>query len=232
MSDPRLARPLWRGRTNVDAYTIACIEHAEQIVRDKHPDIAHDFVVTQGSYQGDSGDPDSGTTHRLGGAVDLRWCGHHECYLALRQAGMFIWHRYPWQGDWPDHFHGAPLGHPYVDDRLAAQEDSYLARGDGLGGIDDGPRLNPIPRPVWPWPQEDDMSQYADQLDQIQTDAAAARAAAEKATRLLDRAQARDVRLMKRVVDVVKKGHGATEAELEQLHTDVNELAALLTDET
>lgn len=79
--------------------------------------------------------------------------------------------------------------------------------------------------------REDDMAQYAEQLDQIATDAAAARAAAEKATRLLDRAQARDVRLMKRVVDVVKKGRTATEAELEQLHTDVDELAALLTED-
>ena len=28
----------------------------------------------------------------------------------------------------------------------------------GRGGPDDGPQLNPIPRPVWPWPpQEEDM---------------------------------------------------------------------------
>lgn len=157
MTDLRLARPLWRGRTNVDALTIACIEHAERIVADEHPDIAHEFVVTQGSYQGEGGDPDSGTTHRLGGGVDLRWCGHWVCYLALRRAGMFIWHRDPSQGDWPDHYHGAPLDHPYMDARLAAQQVSYLDGGNGLGGVDDGPRLNPIPRPVWP-PQEDDMT--------------------------------------------------------------------------
>lgn len=175
MSDPRLARPLWRGRTNVDALTISCIEHAEQIVRDEHPKIAHEFVVTQGSYQGDSGDPDSGSTHNRGGAVDLRWCGHIECYRALRRAGMFIWHRYPWQGDWPDHFHGAPLGHPDMDPRLAAQGVSYLNGGDGLGGRDDGPRFNPIPRPVWPWPEEDVM-QDADwiKLEKIVRDSVAA----------------------------------------------------------
>lgn len=158
MPDPRLARPLWRGRTNLDALTISCIEHAEQIMRDKHPDIAHEFICTQGSYQGDSGDPDSGTTHRLGGGSDWRWCGHPECYRALRRAGLFIWHRTPDQGDWPDHFHGAPIGHPYMDYRLEAQEVSYLAGGNGLGGRDDGPRLNPIPRPVWPWPPEESMS--------------------------------------------------------------------------
>lgn len=169
MPDPRLARPSWRGRTNVDALTIACIEHAERIMAERHPAIAHEFYVTQGSYQGDSGDPDSGTTHRLGGGVDLRWCGHRECYRALRDAGMFIWHRYPWQGDWPDHFHGAPIGHPYMDYRLAAQEASYLAGGDGLGGTDDGPRPNPIPRPVWP-PEGDDMPNYRE-WDQADKDA-------------------------------------------------------------
>jgi hypothetical protein len=159
VSDPRLARPLWRGRTNVDALTIACIEHAEQIVRDERPDIAHLFTVTQGGYQieNPNREPDSGTTHLRGGGTDLSWCGHPFCYLALRRAGMFIWHRTPKQGPWRDHFHGAPLGHPFMDPALEAQEDSYLARGNGLGGEDDGPRLNPIPRPVWPWPQEDDM---------------------------------------------------------------------------
>ena len=156
-TDPRLARPLWRGRTNLDALTIACIEHAEHIMRDRHPKIAHEFICTQGSYQGSTGDPDSGTTHRLGGGSDWRWCGHRECYRALREAGMFIWHRTPSQGDWPDHFHGAPIGHPYMDWRLEQQEASYLSGGNGLGGEDDGPRLNPIPRPVWPWPPEDDM---------------------------------------------------------------------------
>ncbi len=72
--------------------------------------------------------------------------------------------------------------------------------------------------------QEDDMSQYADQLDQIQQDTAAARAAAEKAVRLAERAQARDVRLMRKVVNVVKRGHDATESELEQLQDAIREL--------
>ena len=171
LDDPRLARPPWRGRTNVDALTIACIEHAERIVAEEHPNIAHEFYVTQGSYQGDSGDPDSGTTHRLGGGVDLRWCGHNECYKALRRAGMFIWRRYPWQGDWPDHFHGAPIGHPHMDYRLKAQETSYLGGGDGLGGRDDGPRPNPIPRPVWP-PEGDTVT--PDQINEIVSQTVAA----------------------------------------------------------
>lgn len=229
-NDPRLARPLWRGRTNVDAYTIAWIEHAEQIVRDEHPDIAHDFVVTQGSYQGTAGDPDSGTTHRLGGAVDLRWCGHAVCYLALRRAGGFVWHRTPSQGEWPDHFHGAPLGHPYVDDRLAAQEDSYLARGNGLGGVDDGPRLTPIPRPVWPWPPEDDMAdpKTQAQLDRIEMIAKAAAADAAKAVKIAEALRKRARVQTARIKDIVELGHDATEAQLEQLHTDVADVADMV----
>src|SRR5690606_18573494 len=103
MSDPRLARPLWRGRTNVDALTIACIEAAEKIG-------GHEFIVTQGSYQ--SSVAASAGTHDRGGAVDLRWCGHDKCVRALRLAGMAAWHRNPSQGPWPHHVHAVVIGHP------------------------------------------------------------------------------------------------------------------------
>ncbi|MEO5664886.1 MAG: hypothetical protein ABIR39_16575 [Nocardioides sp.] len=171
MSDPRLARPLWRGRTNVDAFTIAWIEHAEDIVRERWPKIAHQFVVTQGGYQGFGGDPDSAGTHALGGGTDFTWCGHPECLLALRLAGGFVWHRTPEQGDWVDHIHGAPIGHPLMAPVLARQETSYFDRRNGLAnnGPDDGPRLDPIPRPIWPYPEvdivtEDEMNQVADKV--------------------------------------------------------------------
>lgn len=157
MADPRLARPLWRGRTNVDAFTIAWIEHAEAIVHERWPKIAHPLSITQGGYQGDGGDPDSAGTHAKGGGTDFTWCGHPECLLALRLAGGFAWHRTPAQGDWADHIHGAPIGHPLMAPALARQEISYRSRRNGLknNGPDDGPRLDPIPRPVWPWPEED-----------------------------------------------------------------------------
>ena len=217
MADPRLARPLWRGRTNVDAYTIGWIEHAEAIVRQRHPEIAHEFVVTQGSYQGTGGDPDSGTTHSKGGGVDLRWCGHPECYRALRLAGGFIWHRTPAQGDWADHFHGAPLGHPFMDSRLAAQENSYLLGGNGLGGDDDGPRLQPIPRPVWPWPPEDDLNADDRRFLSAHFKATNDRIAAleELVDRLRQGSFRRDQRLIKKVtgidVDLVRIEKAASE---------------------
>lgn len=164
MSDARLARPLWRGRTNVDAYTIAWIEHAEEIVRINWPEISHPFSVTQGSYQGTGGDPDSGSTHGLGGAVDLRWCGHWQCLWALRMAGGFAWLRNPSQGDWPHHIHGGPRKHPFQDAALHRQELAYDAGGNGLGGADDFKRPQPIPDPTWPWIRKDwfDMADEAD----------------------------------------------------------------------
>lgn len=225
MSDPRLARPLWRGRTNVDAYTIAWIEHAEQIVRDEHPEFAHEFYCTQGSYQGDGGDPDSGNTHALGGPVDLRWCGHTFCLLALRRAGGFVWWRKPlWRNGvlvWPDHIHGGPIGHPYMDPSAQRQETAYLNRRNGLAdnGPDDGPRLNPIPRPVWPWPPEDDMAQYAEQLDAIQQ---AVEQVDQKLDKQRERQRTQTARLREKLDKAIATGK-ATKAELEEMRAELDD---------
>jgi hypothetical protein len=150
----------------VDALTIACIEHAEAIMRRLHPRIAHLFDVTQGSYQAGAGDPNSAGTHDKGGVVDLHWCGHAECVWALRKAGMFASHRTPDQGPWVDHVHAVVVGHPLLATGARAQVWDYLAGKNGLAthAADDGPRINPIPRPVWPWPRKDwfDMATESD----------------------------------------------------------------------
>lgn len=158
MSDP-LARPSWRGRTNVDAMTIAALEYAERLA-------GHLFTVTQGSYQ--SSVEASAGTHDLGGAVDLRWTGDDSDIRALRRAGFAAWHRDPSQGDWPDHIHAVLIGHPNLAPSASRQVDAYYAGRNGLANsaADDGPRLNPIP--VFTWPTEDDMADYAAQLDAIQ----------------------------------------------------------------
>lgn len=155
MTDPRLERPSWRGRTNVDALTIACIEHAEAIG-------GHLFTITQGSYQNGGGEVNSAGTHDRGGVVDIKWCRHNRCIKALRKAGMAAWHRTPAQGPWPDHIHAVVIGHPDLAPVAARQVDSYKNRRDGLAGNgpDDGPQLSPIPLPVWPYPPEDEMAQY------------------------------------------------------------------------
>lgn len=157
MADPRLARPSWRGRTNVDAYTIAWIEHAEAIVRDRWPLIAHPLQVIKGGYQ-PAADDDSSDTHTRGGGTDFTPC-HAECLLALRLAGGFIWRRLR-SASWEEHFHGAPIDHPDMAPGLRRQETAYFNRRDGLAGNgpDNGPRLDPIPRPVWPWPEEDTVT--------------------------------------------------------------------------
>lgn len=151
MTDPRLERPTWRDRTNVDAYTIAWILRAEAIVRERWPQLAHELVITKGGYQ-PAADDDSADTHTRGGATDFTWC-HPQCLLALRLAGGFIWHRVK-TAAWNDHMHGAPIGHPDMAPGLARQETAYFNRRDGLAnnGPDNGPRLDPIPRPIWPWP--------------------------------------------------------------------------------
>ena len=146
MSDPRLARPSWRGRTNVDALTIAAIERAESIG-------GHEFVVTQGSYQSGRGDVNSAGTHDMGGVVDLRWCGHIACIKALRQAGFAAWHRTPRQGPWVHHIHAVVIGHPFLAASASTQVVAYKAGRNGLrsNGVDDGPRVAANP-PVFPWP--------------------------------------------------------------------------------
>jgi hypothetical protein len=153
VSDPKLVRLPWRGRTNVDALTVACIEHAESLA-------GHAFTVTQGSYQSGGGDVNSAGTHDRGGVVDLSWCGHRDCVRALRQAGMAAWHRTPAQGPWVDHVHAVVIGHPLLADSAHRQVIAYLNGRNGLknDGADDGPRLDPIPQPVWPWPKENDMA--------------------------------------------------------------------------
>lgn len=149
MTDPRLARPNWRGRTNVDALTIAALKHAEEM-------LGYELAITQGSYQGSVAA--SAGTHDKGGALDLSTRGMTSAQktrvvLCLRRAGFAAWLRKPSQGPWKEHIHAVVIGHPLLAPAAARQVTAYLARRNGLAnnGPDDGPRLDPIPRPVWPW---------------------------------------------------------------------------------
>lgn len=138
MSDPRLERPYWRNRTNVDALTIAALEYAEKLA-------GCTFLITQGSYQ--STVAESAGTHDRGGALDLAWTGDDSDILALRKAGFAAWHRTPEQGPWKDHIHAIVVDHPYLSPSAARQVVSYRKGRNGLANdaADDGPRLNPIP---------------------------------------------------------------------------------------
>lgn len=143
MTDPRLVRPAWRGRTNVDALTIAALEAAEAKA-------GHLFEVTQGSYQPiGGGDSKSANTHRGGGVVDLVWCGHEACLGHLARAGFVPFLRTP--PAFSFHVHAVVVGHPALDPSAAAQVAERRRGGDGL--IGDAPYSHPglpVVEPVWP----------------------------------------------------------------------------------
>jgi len=155
MSDP-LARNPWRGRSNIDAMTADAIEKAEALA-------GFVFGVTQGSYQGGGGDPNSGTTHDGGGAGDFSTRGLSfkqklRMVWALRKVGFAAWLRTPAQGPWPEHVHAILGGHPLLSRSAAKQWDDYARRArNGLANDmpDGGPRFDPIPTYSW---KEDDMT--------------------------------------------------------------------------
>lgn len=207
MTDP-LARPLWRGRTNVDAITAAAIEKAEEIG-------GHEFTVTQGSYQNTVSA--SAGTHDGGGAVDLGWCGHVGCVLALRKAGFAAWHRNPSQGPWPDHIHAVLVDHPLLAPSAARQVVSYRDGRNGLAsnGADDGPRVNPIP--VFKF-QEDDMFSDNDRktLGDLKTSVASL---SKTVDNLVKREATRNERVQDRLKRLIAQGKATREelAEVEAL---------------
>lgn len=146
MSDA-LARPLWRGRTNVDRMTIDAIERAEALA-------GFVFVVTQGSYQ--SSVEASAGTHDRGGAIDFRakWmtkAKRTRMVAALRAAGFAAWLRTPAQGPWVIHVHAVLCDHPDLSPSAQRQVNAYRAGRNGLAnnGPDDGPeplKEKPVPK--------------------------------------------------------------------------------------
>jgi hypothetical protein len=210
--DP-LARPLWRGRTNVDAMTIAAIEAAEEIA-------GFAFTVTQGSYQ--SSVPQSAGTHDKGGVIDWHTSSLSDrdkvrMIAALREVGWAAWVRHPWQGDWPEHAHGVVIGHPYLADSAARQVEAYRDGLDGLaaGRADYHPRPDPIP--TFAWPPEDDMADYADQLDEIQATAEKALAAVAELDEKIEQASKREERRFANLRVILKERFGATDRDLDEI---------------
>lgn len=147
-TDPRLVRPLWRGRRDLDALTISVIERAEKA-------LGFQLIISQGSYQ--SSVEQSAGTHDQGGAADfstrrLTAEQKRRAVLELRKAGMFASLRTADQGDWVEHIHGIVVDHPNLSPAAAGQIVDYRKGLNGLANHrrDTGPRLTPIPVPVWP----------------------------------------------------------------------------------
>ena len=117
-------------------------------------------VLTQGSYT--AANPDSGSTHAGGGALDVRATGlssatRDRIVYRLRRIGFAAWLRTPAQGDWPYHIHAIAIGDREMSPAARQQVIDYRNGLNGLAnkGPDDGPRV-----PWTVYPQELDMSFY------------------------------------------------------------------------
>lgn len=160
-----------------------------------HPDVkpfAHKIVITQGAWMTLAGGGASASAgyHDGGGCFDLRvWnlttAEIRTLIRVLRLHGIAAWLRNEAHGGFSDpHIH-LVLGTDYdLDDGAAYQWRSYIAGGDGMGGSDYHPR----PHPLVTTPPEDDMADYAEQLDRIE----------KKVDRLADKERLRNTKQRER----------------------------------
>lgn len=96
------------------------------------------FRISQGGFRPTTSY--SGTSHR-GDAVDLTPV-LGSIIRALRANGVAAWDR-TGKGPWRPHIHGVPLpGYGSPAGSAVWQGQDYLRGGDGLGGRDNGPRVN------------------------------------------------------------------------------------------
>lgn len=97
------------------------------------------FNISQGSFRPRTSY--SGTSHQ-GDAVDILGPITNGVIRALRANGVAAWDR-TGKGNWAPHIHGVPLpGRGYAAGSAIWQAQDYLRGGDGLGGRDNGPRVN------------------------------------------------------------------------------------------
>lgn len=97
------------------------------------------FRISQGGFRPRTSY--SGTSHQ-GDAVDILGPITNGVIRALRFNGIAAWDR-TGKGNWAPHIHGVPLpGRGYAAGSAVWQAQDYLRGGDGLGGRDNGPRVN------------------------------------------------------------------------------------------
>jgi hypothetical protein len=113
--------------------------------------LGFDLVVIQGSFMlPDEVADQSEHTHDGGGVIDLRTrdipshIGTPRAVRALREIGFAAFHRTDPPFD-EDHIHAVAIGDVQMDPSAKDQVDQYLHDGDGLGGKDTGPKVDPIP---------------------------------------------------------------------------------------
>lgn len=102
-------------------------------------------TMSQGSYN--SSVPQSGGTHDGGGAFDLSPFNADRRVHALRSVGFAAWHRFPSEGDWPEHIHCELIGNKKASPGAKAQWASYEAGRNGLvSNLEDPVKYHPDDR--------------------------------------------------------------------------------------
>lgn len=133
-----------------DGKTVDRITH--EALKEAERRLGYELTITQGSYRGGSGDPDSAGTHDGGGVVDLTAFEALRKVKVLREVGFFAYRRLPSEGDWPEHVHAGLIGNKKLSPSAKRQETAYFNGRNGMAnnGRDPHPRPNPIPTFRWP----------------------------------------------------------------------------------
>jgi len=146
---------VWVSGAQLDARTLAMLDHAQALYQAQGGVIDFRLAITQGSYTGGALAASFGT-HDSGGAVDLSvrsrvdWSvmvGEIEPMVhALRVSGFAAWLRdtgelYP---DSPIHIHAIAIGDRELSEAARAQIDGTFGYLRGFDGL---PQPNGIPRP-------------------------------------------------------------------------------------
>lgn len=134
------------GKT-VDRITHEALNEVEHI-------LGYELTITQGSYRGVLGDPDSAGTHDLGGVVDLVSWDWRRKVPALRDVGFFAYLRTEDEGDWPEHIHAGLIGNRKLSPSAKRQEIAYRNGRNALKNNlpDPHPQWRPDPIPVFKMP--------------------------------------------------------------------------------
>ena len=177
-------------------------------------DLGYEPVIVQGAWMSripGGGARASAGYHDQGGCLDLRTWDHTPAQAAnlvrvLREWGAGAWRRDERHGMDP-HLHLVAGWDADLAAGAATQWRQYLAGRDGL--TNNGPDYEWRPTPLVLTPPEDDMTDYADQLDGID----------KKLDALLkgqDKAQRQNAAIRGKVTKLVQKG-SATRADLAEL---------------
>lgn len=138
--------------------TVAMMDRAEYIMRNKFGHKNFNFSVIQGSYSGTVAA--SGSTHDKGGAIDIHTRSYDkktvdDMVKALRMAGFAAWSRGRGADSFDPHIHAIAIGDRELHPSAANQVQEYFNGGDGLVGSRPDPDRH-LGRPVPAWARKYD----------------------------------------------------------------------------